>query len=162
MRNLATKLFMYASLSLLGCGESQPAAPAPAAPAPTPAPAAAEAPKPSIEDTSFRLALESAPNYPAGQPAQLKLVLEARGGYHVNQDYPIRVSFKAPAAVKLTKDSLGKADAAQFGEESARFEVGFSADKGTHELLADVDFAVCTKDTCVPDQRKLAVALNVQ
>jgi hypothetical protein len=165
MRKLAESMGILSLVAMFGCGqgEAPPSAEpaAPQAPAPTPA-AAAEAPKPSADDTSFHLALESDPNYSAGQAGTVRLVLLARGGYHVNQDYPIRVDLTAPSAVKLTKQSLGKADAAQFGEESARFDLGFSAEKGAHELLATVDFAVCTKETCVPDQRKLAVALNVQ
>jgi hypothetical protein len=169
MRILVTTISTCCLVSALGCGGSATPAPAPepatpkAAPAPAPvAPAPAEAAKPSVDDASFHLALESDPNYSAGQAGTVRLVLQARGGYHVNQDYPIHVDLKAPTAVKLTKPSLGRADAAQFGEESARFDLGFSADKGSHELLATVDFAVCTKETCVPDQRTLAVALNVQ
>lgn len=110
----------------------------------------------------FRLALEPAPQYLAGQAASLRLVLQAKGGYHVNQDYPIRVDLKAPAGLKLAKSSLGKPDAAAFGEQSASFDVGFSADKGAQYVSATVDFAVCTADTCVPDQRTVATAVNVQ
>jgi hypothetical protein len=149
---------------LFACSKSEaPAAttsPAPAAPGS--APAAASTPTPSVEDKTFKLALVSEPEYTAGAPAKLKLVLEARGGYHVNQDYPIRIDLKAPAGVKLDKTSLGKADAAEFGEPAARFELPFTAESGSHQLTADVDFAVCTPETCMPDQRKLAIALNVK
>ncbi|HEX6239361.1 MAG TPA: hypothetical protein VFZ61_00650 [Polyangiales bacterium] len=157
-----------ASGLLLACSKSEaPAAggPAPAAPppaAPAPSEKAAAAPTPSVEDKTFKLALVSDPEYTAGAPSKLKLVLEARGGYHVNQDYPIRVDLKAPLGVKLDKTSLGKADAAEFGEPSAKFELPFTAQSGSHQLTADVDFAVCTPETCMPDQRKLAIALNVK
>ena len=132
--------------------EQQPATPSAVtdrARSPAPQAKKVEVPKPSVDDTSFHLALESQPTYTSGQAGTVKLVLEARGGYHVNEDYPLRVDLKAPAAVKLTKASLNKGDAAQIGQESARFDLGFSAEPGTHELLATVDFAVCTKETCV-------------
>jgi hypothetical protein len=172
-RNSARSLRRSACLSIValclggfGCGgqdtKQEPegtALPAPAAPA---VEKKAEPPKQSIDDTSFHLALESQPTYTSGQAGTVQLVLEARGGYHVNEDYPLRVNLKAPAAVKLTKDALSKSDAAQIGQEQARFDLGFSAEPGTHELLATVDFAVCTKETCVPDQRTVAVALKVQ
>jgi hypothetical protein len=149
-------------LVLLACSKAEPK-PEPAAPA---APALAAEPKsaptPSVEDNTFKLTLVSEPEYTAGAPARLQLLLEAKGGYHVNQDYPIRVDLKAPAAVKLQKPSLGKPDAAEFGEHKARFDLPFSADKGSHQLMADVDFAVCTPETCVPDQRTLAVSLSVK
>lgn len=161
--------FVASALCVVGVmactGAEQPAAPSPSPSvpaAPAPAEKKAEAPKQSVDDTSFHLALESQPTYTSGQPGTVKLVLEARGGYHVNEDYPLRVDLKAPAAVKLTKGSLSKGDAAQIGQEQARFDLGFSAEPGTHELLATVDFAVCTKETCVPDQRTVAVALKVQ
>lgn len=148
-------------LGLAACSKSE--APA-AAPAPSPAPAAApqSPPGPSVEDNTFKLSLVSEPEYSAGNAATVKLVLEARGNYHVNQDYPIKIDLKAPAGVTLPKPSLGKPDAVEFGEKVARFEVAFTAPAGAHELSADVDFAVCTPETCVPDQRKLAIKLAVK
>jgi hypothetical protein len=149
---------------LLACGgkdASETAAAAPAAPA-APAPAAAAAPaKPSIEDAAFRLAFEKPGAYTAGTPGKVQVVLESKGGYHVNKDYPIRVDLKAKEGVKLDKAALTKPDAA-LSDKSARFDVGFTADKGTHDVEATVDFAVCTAETCVPDQRTIAIALDVQ
>jgi hypothetical protein len=152
-------------LCLVACGgESKPAEPASAAPVAAPV-APAEPTKPAgpvVEENIFRIAFEEAKPYTAGQPGELKVVIEPRGGYHINQDYPTRIDLKAPAAVKLAKPSLGKGDAAAFGEQNARFDVGFTADKGSHDLSATVDFAVCTAETCVPEQRTIAIALNVQ
>ena len=74
----------------------------------------------------------------------------------------IALDLKAPAGVKLDKPSLAKPDAAEFGEHKARFDVPFSAEKGAHQLSANVDFAVCTPETCVPDQRTVAVSLSVK
>lgn len=138
--------------------------PAPAA-EPKQAPLAtkpAEPLKPAIEDTTFRLALEAPEALAADQPASAALTLEARGGYHVNQDYPIRVDFKGAPGLKLEKASLERADATQFSDEKAAFAVPFSAAGGSYDLTATVDFAVCTKETCVPDQRTVAVALQVK
>jgi hypothetical protein len=149
---------------LLAACQSEPKVPEAASPSSAALSAAkpAEAPAPVVDDTSFHLSLKGQPTYTSGQAGTVQLVLEPRGGYHVNQDYPIRVDLKAPAAVKLSKGSLTKEDAVQIAEAGASFDVSFSAEPGTHELLATVDFAVCTKETCVPDQRTLAVALKVQ
>jgi hypothetical protein len=147
---------------LLACGGGDTQAPPATTAAPVAAPKAPSPPTPTVEDTSFKLAFEKPDTYTAGQPGTLKVVLEPRGGYHVNQDYPIRVDLKAPGVVKLAKPSLGKADAAAFSEQTARFDVGFTADKGSHDVQATVDFAVCTSETCVPDQRTIAIALDVQ
>ncbi|MFN9811312.1 MAG: enoyl-CoA hydratase-related protein, partial [Deltaproteobacteria bacterium] len=52
-------------------------------------------------------------------------------------------------------------EAAEFSETVARFEVPFTATPGHHELRALVDFAVCTPESCMPDSRTLAIALDV-
>ena len=152
---------LLAFLQLGACSKSEPA-PEPAPTQAAPAAKSAEAPRPAIEDNTFKLVLSGDPAYEAGKPSVAKLSLEARGGYHVNQEYPIRVDLKAPAGVKLTKPSLGRTDAAAFGEKSAEFALPFSADPGAHALTATVDFAVCTAETCVPDQRTVALDLKVQ
>jgi hypothetical protein len=165
-KSLSLVLITFASWS---CGSSdEKAATEPAGPTePTKAAdtqKAAEPAKPPptvIEEPTFRLASQGSPQYGADKDEKFRVVLEARGGYHVNEDYPIRVDFKAPEGVKLAKASLARADAAAFGAESASFDVSFSAPKGEHELIATVDFAVCTKETCIPDQRTLAVKLSV-
>ena len=74
-------------LGAVACNKSEPAPPTPAQ-----APVeqkVASAPTPAIEDATFKLALAKEAEITAGAPASLKLLLEARGGYHVNQDYPI-------------------------------------------------------------------------
>lgn len=150
-------------LSLAACSKSEAPAAAPAPAAPATAPAAPQSPPgPSVEDNTFKLFLVSEPQYTAGNASTLKLVLEARGNYHVNQDYPIKVDLKAASGVSLPKPSLGKPDAAEFGEKIARFDLPFTATVGAHEVSADVDFAVCTPETCVPDQRKLTISVAVK
>ncbi len=140
--------------------EAKPVAePAPVAPVAT---KLVEAPKPTIEDTTFRLALATPEAPSADKPASAELTLEARGGYHVNQDYPIKVDVRGAPGLTLTKASLVRADATQFSEEKAAFAVPFAAAAGTYDLTATVDFAVCTKETCVPDQRTVALALQVK
>jgi hypothetical protein len=153
---------LLGSLLLAACDKTAPPQPAAQAPVAQPtARAQPEAAKPTVEDNTFKLSLAPAPGYAGGKEGAVELKLEARGGYHVNQDYPIRVDLKAPGDVKLDKTTLGKPDAAQFSEASARFSLPFSATAGAHELTATVDFAVCTKETCLPDQRTVALALQV-
>lgn len=138
-----------------------PGGPKPAEPAKITSAQPVKAPPTVIEEPMFRLGTQGGPQYGADKDEKFKLVLEARGGYHVNEDYPIRVDLKSVDGVKFAKPSLVRADAASFGAESASFDVAFTAPKGEHEVVATVDFAVCTKETCIPDQRTLAVKLPV-
>lgn len=147
----------FAALSACSRSEAPKAEPTPAAPT-VEAPAART---PNIEDTTFKLALVGEPAYTANQPSQVELTLDARGGYHVNLDYPIRVELQAPG-LKLTKSALARGDAAELSEQRARFALPFTAEAGVHELTANVDFAVCTKETCVPDQRSVTFPVTVR
>jgi hypothetical protein len=162
----------------VGCGDKEDTSQPTAASTTTPpvAPSAPErattppaAPDPAAEgtavvsDPTFELRAEGRERYASGELAQFSVTLTPRAGWHVNQDYPTRIEITGPAAVSFPKSELQKADAAQFAEERARFDVPFTPSApGTHTIQAKVSFAVCTDETCVPDTRTLALALPVQ
>jgi len=160
---------------LAGCGGQEPAAPATAptpaappaaAPAAPPAPAAAApaaAASDRVEDPSFELALKPTGPYAPGKVQSFNVSLKPRGEYHVNKDYPFSVSLTAPAGVSFPKAELGKADAAKFDDNAIELDVPFTAAAaGKHTVSALVKFAVCTPETCVPDERTLALNLAVE
>lgn len=145
---------------------TQPAQPVAEAEAAKAAPVAA-APKTaapsSIEDSGFTLQLAEAGPYKAGELSRFVVKLEPRGVFHINQEYPIEISLTGDTDTVFPKSSLARADAAHFDEKSARFDVPFTAKAaGDHKLLANVKFAVCTAENCVPDERDLALAVAVK
>jgi len=118
---------------------------------------------PVVQTDSFRLAAEPAESYPSGELGQFAITLAPRGKWHLNQSFPTAVSLSAPTGVELPKDKLAKDDAAEFGKKSARFDVPFTpSEQGEHRLEAEVNFAVCTDETCVPKTKTLAVVLPVK
>jgi hypothetical protein len=127
---------------------------------PPPPPTPAEA-RPRWEEAGFDLGSTSAGPFEAGQEGHFDIRLAARGNYHVNQDYPISVQITGPDGVTLPRATLGRPEAAEFSETVARFDVPFTAATGHHEVRALVDFAVCTPESCMPDSRTLAIALDV-
>jgi hypothetical protein len=168
-------------LALVGCNqqpqpapaEPEPAAPEPAAPAAEPAAEpAAQQPQPgaaeaelsdTVEDPSFALSLSPVGEYEAGKLGSLAVSLEPRGEYHINQDYPMSIEITGPDGVSFPKARLDKPDAAKFDDNVARFDVPFTAAAaGEHQIQAKVKFAVCTPETCVPDERTLALAVAVK
>lgn len=179
VRSSITLAVAWVILPLAACGSQ--ASEAPAA-APEPAPAPAEAPKPTaeapaeapkaeapkeltdtIEDPSFELKLVPSGPYAAGKLASFGVSLVPKGEYHVNQDFPMTIAIKAPDGVTLPKAKLEKGDAAEFAEKKARFDVPFTAAAaGEHRVECDINFAVCTPETCVPDERTLALNLAVE
>ena len=175
-RTIRSVLFVAVALTA-ACGSSEPAAPPPVEPAAAPAPAtpspsaapdnaapaAPAAAGPVVADTGFELRATAAGPYKAGQAGSFGVALTAAGGYHVNEEFPIRVTVRAPEGVTLPKGQLVRADAAEFGAERARFEVPFTpAAAGEKRVEVQVDFAVCTPENCMPDQRTLALALPVE
>ncbi|MBK8169091.1 MAG: hypothetical protein IPK60_01950 [Sandaracinaceae bacterium] len=139
------------------------AAPVEQAPAPAAAPVVAAPAGPVVTDTGFELRATPEAGYRAGQAGTFAIALTPSGNYHVNQEYPIRVTLRAPSGVTLQKAELVRADAAEFGERLARFSVPFTATAaGTPRVEAEVDFAVCTPENCMPDRRTVAVTLAVQ
>jgi hypothetical protein len=142
---------------------AQPAAePVPVKAAPVAAAPKTAAPS-SIEDSGFSLQLAEAGPYKAGELSRFVVKLEPRGVFHINQEYPIEISLTGDTETVFPKVSLARADAAHFDEKSARFDVPFTAKApGDHKLLANVKFAVCTPENCVPDERDLALAVAVK
>lgn len=133
----------------------------------TPAPSAKkpEAPAgPVVTASEFELrAVADADGYAAGELAQFSVSVIGRGGWHVNQEFPVSVELEGPSAVQFPKKALEKGDAAEFTEERARFDVPFTAkEAGSHRVEANVRFAICTDENCIPEERKLALELPVR
>lgn len=157
-----------------GCGSSHdstlnaepPSSVQPAQVAQTPPPAPPTPPAavgPVVTDTGFELRATAEPTYTVGQAAAFGIALSPRANYHVNQEYPIHITLRAPSGVTLQKAELARADAAEFTERLARFSVPFTAGTaGSARVEAEVDFAVCTPENCMPDRRTVAVSLAVQ
>jgi hypothetical protein len=176
MIRLVSTASVAIALAVSGCksageaGASKPSANAPAVPEQVDAPKAPPAAQPATapptdkaEDASFVLAAVPAGPYAVGQLGSFAVSLTPRGEYHINQDYPIAISLKPAAGMLLPKAEFKKADAAVFTEQAARFDVPFTPEqKGAHRVEAHVRFAVCTPETCIPDERTLALVLPVE
>jgi hypothetical protein len=179
MRNQSGLIAVALGIFVSACGGNKDSAPA-AEPAHEPAPnlgegkvaepnpvAVAAVPKdkaPStIEEAGFSLRLADAGPYKAGELSRIVLQLEPRGIFHINQEYPVEITLTGDTATSFPKASLARSDAAQFDEKKARFEVPFTPSAtGDHKLLANVKFAVCTAENCVPDERDLSLAVAVK
>jgi len=115
------------------------------------------------EDPSFELRASASGPYTAGEQGTFGIRLTPRGEYHVNEQFPLRVRPCAAEAVTLPSPELDNEDAAEHTEQTARFEVPFTAtEAGEHRVSAIVDFAVCTPETCIPETRTVAVLLPVE
>lgn len=158
------------ALALVACGETAAPTEAPASPvddtAPNPIAAAgcgsaADAREVS-EDPSFELRASASGPYAPGQEGRFEIALTPRGNYHVNTQYPMTIRLQAPEGVVLPSAEIGADQAAEMAEPRARFQVPFTPSAaGQHRVTAEVDFAVCTPESCMPDCRMLAIVLPV-
>ena len=110
-----------------------------------------------------------APSAKKGEKAKATLHVEGTGGFHVNTEYPFKLTLKAPAGVKLDKETFvggkdGKsADAAKWTKEGLDFDINFtSSDTGKKEITGDFKFAVCTADNCSPGSKAVAIDVDVK
>ncbi len=155
--------------SLAGCGSKKEAATEQEA---SPAQAHVEEPSkdvPSAEadearsvydEANYTLKASAESSYPAGEDGTFGIDLKPKGKFHVSQDYPVRIELSGPERINFPKPELKREDAAAFTESSAHFDVPFKiAAQGEQVILAKVEFAVCTPENCMPDERTLAVKI---
>ncbi len=116
-----------------------------------------------IETATYVLELASAADVSTAQPTEVWLTLEGRGGFHVNLEYPLRVELGGSSQLVLEKTTLRTGDAAEVGDARARWkaQAHWSA-AGEQWIAARVQFAMCTEDACVPDERVVAVTVQVR
>lgn len=120
-------------------------------------------PGPTAQGDGYALEARLAGPYSAGQLASFAIALEAREQWHLNQDYPTKVTVQGPGTVAFPRAELAKGDAASWGEDAARFDVPFTpSETGEHPVQATVKFAICTEETCIPTERTLALKLPVE
>lgn len=151
-----------AALSLLACQRPAPAAPVPPPPAAYPAVPA--------EPRPFELTLALPTEVKAGQPATARVVVTAKGAFHVNKDYPMafRPEPAAVAAFGGERIPLGEGAtrtpcATEPGESCAvDAPLPFTPTAaGPVTLAGTVAFSVCTEEICRIEKEPVTLAVTV-
>ena len=91
--------------------------------------------------------------------------VQPASGYHISQDYPIKLTIEAPAGVKVDKTELtaggrdkSQGDAQQLTEQHLAFAVKATPDKpGNYEIKGTFKFGVCDKDSCHPKKQPVTI-----
>ncbi|MCB9667428.1 MAG: hypothetical protein H6715_04820 [Myxococcales bacterium] len=100
--------------------------------------------------------------YPEQTWQGFDIILEAKGRWHLNKEFPTELTvLNPPADVKFRKTTLGPVDAIVFSEPKFHFQVSFRASAGDYPIKAKLAFAVCTPETCVPEERTVELLLHV-
>lgn len=126
----------------------------------TPAPVLTTA---RVDDPSFALALSAPERVAVGTQATASLSIEGRGEYHVNHEYPLRIALRGAPEVGLSRSELAGPNAKELTPARARFEVPFTCRAaGAHRIEADVEFALCTDDACIPKTVRIALTVHAR
>lgn len=162
-----------AALALAGCERPSPAAsPAPASPGaerPAAPQAAGPAAAPAAEERPWEVALEPPAALRAGERAAARVVVRARGTFHVNRDYPMafRPEPGSVAAFGAEKVALGEGAArtpcAAHPEEACAVSAPLPillAAPGPATLGGTVAFSVCNAEVCRIEKVPLTLAVT--
>ncbi len=126
--------------------------------------AAPAKPTPKVETKTYVAELSSSADatLSVGDKAKLLVTIRPQNGWHMNHEFPTSVTLAESEAMAPEKSRVEKKDAKRFDDDGADFELPVSVEKGgTHDALADLSFAVCTEQTCLPEKIKLALSLEV-
>lgn len=158
------------SLALFGCDE--PAAQAAKGQAAEPAAQEAEGPKTATEQTAptpaassyeedaFTLTLSPPKAIVAGKEAEFVIELSARGGYKVNDEYPIKFQVAEAKGVVAKKTTVRKEDG-KVETKTAQLPVVVTVEKpGKATVAGKLSFSVCTEERCLIEKRDLSVSVD--
>jgi hypothetical protein len=164
-------LLAAAALTLASCSGGPTSTPASSAaagatPAASATPAAAPAPAGAAAEAEFwRVALEAPASFRPGEPTAATVRIAARGGYHVNLDYPAAfvpaadatADFPAPR-VKLDapEKTACEGHPADTCALAARVPLTPRAG-GDLRVAGTLHFSVCTAERCLIEKAPLAV-----
>jgi hypothetical protein len=113
------------------------------------------------------LAIEAPKDAKAGAEVLAKITVTPAGPYHINKEFPTKLTFESPAGVTLAKAQLtagghdkAKGDADVFDDTQLAFTVKLTpAAAGTHTITGKFKFAVCDKDTCLAKSEQISFAV---
>lgn len=115
---------------------------------------------PDAPDDSFLVETAEVAGVAGGENVA-RVVVRPGKGFHINKDYPTKLTLELPERVSSPKAVLEPADAEAFTDNQLVFAVKLTAaGKGAFTIPATLKFAVCTDSTCNPKKRSIALSLT--
>ncbi|HEX3764397.1 MAG TPA: hypothetical protein VHW23_37135 [Kofleriaceae bacterium] len=113
------------------------------------------------------LAIEAPADAKAGTEAVAKITVKPGKGFHVNTEYPIKLTLTPPSGVTLAKTDFaagghdkGKGDADALDEQNLAFAVKLTPSAGgSYTVNGKFKFAVCDANQCLPKKETIAITL---
>jgi hypothetical protein len=138
-----------------------------------PAVGAPPTPNPPVDDRSRlrpeegKLAIEPPADAKAGAEAIARVTVIPAAGYHVNTEYPTKLTLTSPEGVTLAKAEFiagghdkAKGDADTLEEKQLAFAVKLTpAASGNFTINGSFKFAVCDPTQCLPKRETIAITV---
>jgi hypothetical protein len=130
-----------------------------------PSPQAGDDQRFKLKPEEGKLAIEAPGEAKAGSEAVAKITVTPGSGYHVNTEYPIKLTLTPPSGVALAKDRFtagghdkAKGDADALDEQQLVFAIKLTPSaSGDYTINGNFKFAVCDKDQCLAKQENIAI-----
>lgn len=114
-----------------------------------------------------KLAIDVPADAKAGAETVAKVTVTPAGGFHVNAEYPTKLTLTAPSGVTLAKAELvaggmdkQKGDADQIDDNALIMSVkATAAQPGTYTINGVFKFAVCKADQCLAKKETIALQI---
>lgn len=103
------------------------------------------------------------PSAKVGARAVATISVQPKGPYHINLEFPAKLTIDAPGGVTLEKAKQTARDAVKFEKSGAEFQVAFMPQSAGKKLLTgELKFAACDETTCVPQVEKISFTVDVK
>ncbi|HEU4409408.1 MAG TPA: hypothetical protein VFS43_29380 [Polyangiaceae bacterium] len=142
-----------------GCNQSE-AAQAPEK-APVAAAAAAVGAGPKVDNPNYTVSLRADGPYQQGQEGTAEVTVEAKGEYHINNEYPFRFTPKEGDGVTF-KGPVGR-EGGTVDKAKVVLKVPFTPTRGGEVKLAGkMSLSVCSDKQCLMEKQDLEVVAKVK
>jgi hypothetical protein len=120
--------------------------------------------KKTIADSeSYTVKLAAPDKLATGAKGSATLEVAPKKGWHLNDEFPYKLTVTAPAGTKVAKPEQGKKDTVAFSREAMKWSIDFEASSaGNKAFTGKVKFAVCTETSCEPKKEELAFNVVVE
>jgi hypothetical protein len=98
-----------------------------------------------------------------GAKGSASLEITPKKGWHLNDEFPYKLTVAAPAGTTVAKPEQTKKDTVAFSHQAMKWAIDFTASSaGDKAFTGKVKFAVCTETSCDPKKEELAFHVKVE
>ena len=125
-----------------------------------------------FEHPNYTVSVEAAGPYKKGESATFKVVVRAKGEFHINEEYPTKfsaavspgVAYATPKLARATQPDAFALKPCASSKDNCTLEVTvkFTPEQGgTVNVGGELALGVCNKDNCIFDKKTLSIAVPV-